>query len=169
MTATFEPDVIAEVTNLDAEFVERILDEECRRGSILTPQISGYRFQHDNWIDALIKTCPPARRRTLHARCLELLWADPASDPRQLAQHAIGAGAALVGAKKLVTLARQAADLAIADYAFGAAAELYEEAARHAAGAERIDLLIRQSDALRFRGRWNEARDVLKRAASLAR
>ena len=167
--AYFEPDVLAEVTNLDAEFVERILDEECRRGSILTPQASGYRFQHDNWIDALINTCPPARRRALHARCLELLWADPASDPRQLARHAVGAGTALVGAKKLVTLASRAADLAVADYAFGAAAELYEVAARHAVSAERIDILIRQSDALRFRGRWDEARGALKRAASLAR
>ena len=164
-----EPDVIAEVTNLDAEFVERILDEECRRGSILTPEASGYRLQHDNWIDALINTCPPARRRMLHARCLELLSADPGSDPRQLARHAVRAGTALVGVKKLVTLARQAADLALADYAFGAAAELYEEAAKHAVGEERIDILIRQSDALRFRGRWDEARDALKRAASLAK
>lgn len=167
--AYFEPDAIAEVTNLDAELVERILDQECRHGSILTSQASGYRFQHDNWIDALINTCPPARRRTLHARCLELLWADPASNPRQLARHAVGAGAALVGAKKLVTLASQAADLAAADYAFGAAAELYEAAARHAVGAERIDILIRQSDALRFRGRWDEARGALKRAASMAK
>ena len=77
---------------------ERVLDGERRHGSVLTPQIPGYRFQHDNWIDALINTCPPARRRTLHARRLELLLADPASDPRQLARHAIGAGAALVGA-----------------------------------------------------------------------
>jgi len=167
--ANIEPNVIAEVTNLDAEFIERILDEERRYGSVLTPQIPGYRFQHDNWIDALINTCPPARRRTLHARRLGVLLADPVSDPRQLARHAIGAGAALVGAKELVTLVRQAADLALADYAFGSAAELYEVAARHAEGAERIDVLIMQSDALRFRGRWDEARDALKQAASLAK
>ena len=167
--ADIEPDVIAAVTNLDADFVERVLDGERRHGSVLTPQIPGYRFQHDNWIDALIDTCPPARRRTLHARRLELLLADPVSDPRQLARHAIGAGAALVGAKELVTLVRQAADLALADYAFGSAAELYEVAARHAQGAERIDVLIMQSDALRFRGRWDKARDALKQAASLAK
>ena len=167
--AEIEPDVIAAVTNLDTDLVERVLDEERRHGSILTPQIPGYRFQHDNWIDALINTCPPARRRTLHARRLELLLADPASDPRQLARHAIGAGAALVGAKELVTLVRQAADLALADYAFGSAAELYAVAARHAEGAERIDVLIVQSDALRFRGRWDEARDSLKQAAALAK
>jgi predicted ATPase len=91
--ADIEPDIIAAVTNLDEDFVERVLDEERRHGSVLTPQISGYRFQHDNWIDALINTCPPARRRTLHARRLKLLLADPAADPRQLARHAIGAGA----------------------------------------------------------------------------
>ena len=169
MDADIEPDVIAAVTNLDADFVERVLDEERRHDSILTPQIPGYRFQHDNWIDALINTCPPARRRALHARRLELLLADPASDPRQLARHAIGAGATLVGAKELVTLVRQAADLALADYAFGSAAELYAVAARHADGTERIDVLIMRSDALRFRGRWDEARDALKQAASLAK
>jgi tetratricopeptide (TPR) repeat protein len=167
--ADIEPDVIAAVTDLDADFVERVLDKERRHGSVLTAQIRGYRFQHDNWIDALINTCPPARRRTLHARCLKLLLADPASDPRLLARHAIGAGAALVGAKELVRMVRQAADLALADYAFGAAAELYEVAARHAEGTERIDVLIMQSDALRFRGHWDEARDALRQAASLAK
>ena len=68
-----------------------------------------------------------------------------------------------------MTLVRQAADLALADYAFGSAAELYEVAARHADGTERIDVLIMQSDALRFRGRWDEARDSLKQAAALAK
>jgi tetratricopeptide (TPR) repeat protein/DNA-binding XRE family transcriptional regulator len=167
--ADIEPDVIAAVANLDADLVERILDEERRHGSVLIPRIPGYRFQHDNWIDALIDTCPPARRRTVHARRLELLLADPSADPRLLARHAIGAGAALVGPKKLVRLVRQAADLALADYAFASAAELYEVAARHANGAERIDMLIMRSDALRFRGRWDEAHDALKHAASLAR
>ena len=164
-----EPAVIASVTNLDPDLVERVLDDERRHGSVLAPQVPGYRFQHDNWIDALINTCLPARRRTLHVRRLELLLADPASDPRLLARHAIGAGAAQVGAEELVRLVRQAADLALADYAFGAAAELYEVAARHAEGAERIDVLIMLSDALRFRGRWDEARDVLKQAASMSR
>jgi hypothetical protein len=46
---------------------------------------------------------------------------------------------------------------------------MYEVAARHAAGEEKIDLLIAQSDALRFRGRWQEARRALEQAASLAR
>jgi tetratricopeptide (TPR) repeat protein len=167
--ADIEPDVIAAVTNLDPGFTERVLDEERRHGSVLMPRLPGYRFQHDNWIDALISSCPPAQRRMVHVRCLELLLADPVSDPRRLARHAIGAGAALVGAKELVTLVRRAGDLALADYAFGAAAELYEAAARHAEGAERIDVLIMQSDALRFRGRWDEARDALKQAASLAK
>jgi tetratricopeptide (TPR) repeat protein len=98
-----------------------------------------------------------------------LLRADPASDPRKLAQHAIEAGGARVSAAELVTLAREAADLNVANYAFGAAAEMYEVAARHAAGEEKIDLLIAQSDALRFRGRWQEARRALEQAASLAR
>jgi transcriptional regulator with XRE-family HTH domain/tetratricopeptide (TPR) repeat protein len=164
-----EPDVIAAVTNLDPDLVERVLDEERQHGSVLAPQVLGYRFQHDNWIDALIKTCPPTRRRTLHMRRLKLLLADPASDPRLLARHAIGTGAALVGAEELVRLVRQAADLALADYAFGVAADLYEVAARHAGGRERFDVLIVLSDALRFRGRWDEAREALKQAASLAR
>ena len=164
-----EPDVIAHITDLSADFVERVLDRERRRGSILTPRISSYRFQHDNWIDALISSCGPAQRRALHARCLALLRADPASDPQQLARHAIGVGPALVGANDLVTLAKKATDVAFRHYAFGDAAKLYEAAARYATGAERIDLLIMQSDALRFRGRWDEAPLLLKQAASLAR
>ena len=164
-----EPGVIARVTGLNAELVERILDREQGDGSILAPRINGYRFQHDNWIDALIEACPAAQRRWLHARSLEVLRAEQASDPRQLARHAIGAGAALVGEGELVTLVREAADLTLADYAFGAAAELYEAAAQYATGEERIDLLIRQSDALRFGGRWEEARGVLKLAATLAK
>ena len=164
-----EPDVVAGITDMAADFVERILEDERRHGSILTPQVASYCFQHDNWIDALVSTCPPDQRRSLHARCLGLLRADPSSDVRQLAHHAMGAGAALVGVTDLMTLTRNAADLAMADYAFGAAAELYDVAARHAAGEERIDLMIRQSDAMRLRGGWGEARGALKRAASLAR
>lgn len=163
------PDVVAHITELPAELVERVLDEERQRGSILTPQISNYRFQHDNWIDALVLSCRPAQRRALQARCLALLRTDPASDPRQLARHALGAGSALVGAHDMVILAKEAADLAYKDYAFGAAAELYEAAARYAVGVERIDLLIMQSDALRFCGMWDEAVLALKQALSLAR
>lgn len=164
-----EPGSIARLTDLDGELVERILEKERRDGSILTPRINGYRFQHDNWVDALIETCPAAQRRGLHARCLEVLRGEQASDPRQLARHAMGAGAGLVGATELVTLVREAADLTLADYAFGTAAELYEAAAQYATRAERIDLLIKQSDALRFGGRWEEARSVLKLAATLAK
>jgi transcriptional regulator with XRE-family HTH domain/tetratricopeptide (TPR) repeat protein len=166
---SIEAEFIARIADHPVEFVERILDQERQRGPILAPQASGYRFEHDNWIDVLVSTCPPAQRRVFHARCLDLLKADPTSDPRQRAWHAIGAGPTLVGAKELVTLAREAADLAVANYAFGVAAELYEAAARNAAGPERIDLLIKQSDSLRFGGRWAQAREALESAASLAR
>jgi transcriptional regulator with XRE-family HTH domain len=163
-----EPSTIARITDMGDELVERILEKERRDGSILTLQINGYRFQHDNWIDALIDICPPPQQRRLHARCLELLRCDAAADPRQLARHAIGADA-LAADRELITLVREAADITLADYAFGAAAELYESAARYAVGVERIDLLIKQSDSLRFGGRWEEARRVLKQAAALAR
>lgn len=164
-----EPAVMARLTGLDQDTVERLLDRERRDGSILAPQVTGYRFRHDNWIDALIGTCPAAEQRKLHERCLELLRDDPAADPRQLARHARGAGAALVGERELTVLLREAADLALTDYAFGVAAELYEQAARYAAGTDRIDLEIKQADSLRFAGRWPQARRVLKRAVEYAR
>jgi transcriptional regulator with XRE-family HTH domain/tetratricopeptide (TPR) repeat protein len=164
-----EPGLVAGVTGRPAHVVERILDAERQRGPILAPQVSAYCFQHDNWIDALITVCPAGHRRALHARCLELLRADPAADPQRLARHAMDAGEALVGAADLGALTRQAADQAVADYAFAAAAEFYAAAAQYSAGADRIDLLIRQADALRFGGRWDEARPVLRLAATLAR
>jgi transcriptional regulator with XRE-family HTH domain/tetratricopeptide (TPR) repeat protein len=161
--------LVAGVTGRPVPAVERILDAERLRGPILAPQVSAYCFQHDNWIDALIAVCPAGQRRALHARCLELLRADPAADPQRLARHAMEAGQALVGPADLVALARQAADQAVADYAFAAAAEFYAAAAQYSDGTDRIDLLIRQADALRFGGRWDEARPVLRLAATLAR
>ena len=166
---SIEPDVIGRLTDLSAEEVEGILDDERRRGVILAPAGHGYRFSHDNWIDALVGSCQAVRRREIHARSLALLHAGRSADPRQLARHALGAGAAMVGDKEIVACARDAADLAIADYAFGTAADLYQQAARHAADAERIDLLIMQADACRFGGQWDKARAALKDAAALAR
>ena len=125
--------------------VERILDAERQRGPILAPVVSAYCFQHDNWIDALVAVCPAGHRRALHARCLELLRADPAADPQRLARHAMEPAQGLVRAADLVALTRQAADQAVADYAFAAAAEFYAAAARYSGGADRIDLLIRQA------------------------
>ncbi len=164
-----DPGAVAAILELPAELVEDVLDQERRHGSILASQVAGYGFQHDNWIDALIDSCPPARRRDMHARCLQRLRTNPAADPQRLARHAIGAGASLVGVNPLVALAREAADVAFADYAFGAAAEWYEVAASYATGPERIGLLIGQADAWRFRGRWKEARDLLRQAAALAK
>lgn len=164
-----EPDLIAEVTALPANSVVQILDHEIEQGTLLTRERPGYRFQHENWIDALEYSCTLEERGSLHARCLTLLRPDPTVDPRRLVRHAVGAGASGVEPAELVALARAAADRNVADYAFGAAAEMYGIAARHAAGAEKIDLLVAQSDALRFRGLWKEARQALKQAASLAK
>jgi tetratricopeptide (TPR) repeat protein/DNA-binding XRE family transcriptional regulator len=160
--------LVAILTELPPDSVELILDAECERGPILSSMGPGCSFQHDNWIDALIASCDLPRRRLLHAQCLAFLRTDQMPDPLRLAQHAIGAGAALVGAKDLAALTRAAADVAFADYAFGKAADLYETAARYAGGEEHVRLLIGQADALRFRGRWDDGRDALKRAASLA-
>ena len=164
-----EPELVARVTGRAYELVEQLLDEERRRGAILISQASSYCFQHDNWIDVLISSCPPARLRALHAQCLALLRDDSTANPRKLVQHATAAGAVFVSTEELARLASQAADLDMADYAFSTAAPMYEVAARHAVGADQVDLLVKQSDALRFSGRWREARAVLQRAASLAR
>lgn len=163
-----DPELVAGVSGQPAGLAEQVLDRERRLGSILTPGASGYRFQHDNWIDVLISSCPPATLRSLHARCLALLRPDPAAEPRRLAWHAIRAGSSHVAKEDIATLARRAADLDIAAYAFSTAARMYEVAARHASGADQVDLMIRGSDALRLCGRWQEARELLHKAASLA-
>jgi transcriptional regulator with XRE-family HTH domain/tetratricopeptide (TPR) repeat protein len=166
--ACVEAELVARIAGQDQEFVERILDEECR-GPILVPQASRYCFQHDNWIDALVDSCPRPRLRTLRARCFVLLRADPASDPRRLLQHALGAGTAHVGPEELVALASQAAELDVANYAFSAAAQRYEVAARYAADSDQVNFMVKQSHALRFCGRWREARGVLQEAARRGR
>jgi hypothetical protein len=66
-------------------------------------------------------------------------------------------------------LASQAAEVHTADYAFSLAAQVYEVAALHSTGADQVDLMVRHADALRFCGRWREARIVLQQAARLAR
>jgi transcriptional regulator with XRE-family HTH domain len=163
-----ETNIIADVAALPRETVADVLDEERKRGTILALQSPGYRFQHDSWIEALIACCPPADLQLLHARCVDQLRTDPASDPRRLAWHATRAGTLHFSRPEVVAFSRTAADFALADYAFGAAAELYEEAARHAVAEDRIDLLVGEADALRFGGGWEKARSVLRQAARLA-
>lgn len=159
---------VAGATDLPAELVEEILDQESKRDSILTFHASGFAFRHDNWIDALVSSCPLDRRHALHSRFLALMREDPAADPIRLAQHAIGAGASLVKPADLMTLAKAAANAASADYAFGVAVNMYEVAIKYAEGRERVELLIEMADALRFRGHWEDARKALRQAVSLA-
>ena len=163
-----DPDLIARVSGHAVDLVVQVLDEERRMGQILTARSSRYRFQHDNWIDVLISSCPPARLRALHAACFAHLRADRA-DPRKLIRHAIEAGTADVGREELTALARQSADQEVTNYAFSSAAHMYEVAAGYAAGVAQADLLIVQSDTLRLCGRWQAARDVLRHAVLVAR
>lgn len=164
-----ETGLIPDVAALPRETVAGILSEERQRGAILAPQTPGYRFQHDSWTEALIACCPAAHLQILHARCLEQLRVSPPPDPQRLAWHATRAGSTHVSAQDIVAFSRAAAAHAMADYAFGAAAEMYEEAARHAEDRDRIGLLIGQADALRFSDSWEKARTALRQAASLAR
>jgi transcriptional regulator with XRE-family HTH domain/tetratricopeptide (TPR) repeat protein len=161
--------LVARVAELRAGEVERVLDEERRHGSILASRLSGYWFQHDSWMDAIAASCPAERLRTLHARCLSQLREDPTCAPQLLARHALAAGAAAVGEQTIVALSKNAAEAALADRAFSAAADFYAAAAQFAEAPERIELLVSQADAWRFGGSWEEARAVLKRAAAQAR
>lgn len=164
-----DPDLVAKVTGYAADLVMQVLDSERRTGQVLNARSSRYRFQHDNWIDALISSCPGVRLRALHAACFALLRADQATDPRKLIRHAIDAGTADVSREELAALASQAAGQEAGNYAFSSAARMYEIAAEYAAGAEQTDFLIKQSDALRLCGRWQAARDVLRQAVLVAR
>jgi len=164
-----EAPLVARVADLQLAEVERILDAERRRESMLMPRVAGYWFQHGSWVDTLVRCCPPGLLRSLHARCLTSLQADPDADALSLARHGIAAGPPLVAAETLVMLARNAAEAALADHAFSAAASFYAAAAQQSQGPDRVRLLISQADALRFGGSWEQARTALKRAASLAR
>lgn len=164
-----DPDLVASVTGHAGDLVVRVLDEERQTGQILTARSSRYRFRHDNWIEVLISSCAPARLRALHAECFARLRTDGAADPRKLIRHATGAGTTNVGRAELAALAGQAADQEMANYAFSSAAYMYELAAGYTAGAGQVDFLIEQADALRFCGRWQAARDVLRHAVVVAR
>jgi hypothetical protein len=164
-----DPDLVARVTGHAGDLVVQVLDEERRTGQVLTAGSARYRFQHDNWIEVLISSCAPGRLRALHAECFALLRADRAADPRKLIRHATEAGATGVSKAELAALASQAAGQEMANYAFSSAAQMYELAAGYAAGAGQVDFLIEQADALRFCGRWQAARDVLRHAVVVAR
>jgi transcriptional regulator with XRE-family HTH domain/tetratricopeptide (TPR) repeat protein len=165
----FASAVLAQVLESTVVDLRRVLDDECRRDAILASHISGYRFNHDNWIDVLAGMCPLAQRRKLHARIFALLREQRVADAHRLAWHAIRAGPELIAESVLASISSQAADQSFADYAFGQASELYEVAAQHSVGTDRIDQLIKQADALRFCGSWDRARDALKTAFVLAR
>jgi AAA ATPase domain len=161
---SIDPSELAFAVDLPIKDIDSSLDQERQQGSILAKRGLEYSFEHESWIDALSELCPLARRSELHAKCLEFLRRNPAVDPRVLARHAIGAGVRLVGVSALVAYTRKAADLAFADYAFGAAVDLYSQAVEHATGETRVKLLIANAEALRFQGRWDEARDRLRAA-----
>ena len=155
--------LVAKLTELPPDSVEQILDAESQRGPILDPTNSSYSFQHDNWIDALSASIQPARRRSLHAQCLAFLRTARIPDPLQLAQHAIGAGTPLVTAAELAAMIQVRRTPRSATTRSVRPRRLYEAATRYAVGEEHVELLIGRAAALRFRGRWEDARGALAR------
>jgi DNA-binding SARP family transcriptional activator/tetratricopeptide (TPR) repeat protein len=174
----FDPDVIDRVSGLMESEVFAGLDEAAAAGLVgAVPETSGrLRFSHILVRDALYEDLPAPRRVRLHgavAEALETLYAaNPEPHLTELAQHYREAGPAL--AEKAIDYAQRAGDRAAAQYG-------YEEAAQHYAGAldmleaaragdpdRMCELLLALGEVQSRAGNGAEAREALRRAATLA-
>jgi DNA-binding SARP family transcriptional activator len=174
----FEPDVIDRVSGLQESDLSAALDEAAAAGLVgAVPEASGrLRFSHILVRDALYENLPAPRRVRLHGAVAEALDALYAANPEphltELAQHYREAGPSM--ADKAIDYAQRAGDRAAAQYG-------YEEAAQHYAGAldmleaarardpdRMCELLLSLGEVQSRAGNGTEAREALRRAATLA-
>ncbi|MCA1832286.1 MAG: AAA family ATPase [Actinobacteria bacterium] len=89
------------------------------------PSIPGrYRFRHALTRESIYEDLIQPDRRSLHARAAEVLAAEPATPPAELARHLLAAGRVVDAAPHCI----RAAEDALARFAFDEAIELYERA-----------------------------------------
>ncbi len=158
---------IAPVALLDAV-------EEATASGILREEPEGYRFSHALLRQAVRDGLSLPRRQQLHLRAaaaIERLYArDLAPQLPALAQHYRLAGPAV--AAQALRYARQAADAALAVYAWEAAVEHWQAALgllEPDAVAERCELLLALGDAQYRAGDRTASRENFRAASDLAR
>jgi DNA-binding SARP family transcriptional activator len=174
----FDPDVLGGVSGLDEDELFRGLEEAAAARLVAgVPESSGHlRFSHILIRDALYEELPAPRRLRLHRAIAEALEARYAGNPEphvaELAHHYLEAGSPL--AEKAIDYAQLAGDRAASQYG-------YEQAARHYSSALRVlettgsgdtnrtcELLLSLGEVQSRAGRGQEAKQALKRAATLA-
>ena len=175
----FAVDVLERVcAEPEGRFLERVDEATVARVIAEVPGARGrMRFSHALVRDALYDRLGAARRARLHRRvgeALEALYAqDPGPHLAELAHHFLEASAA-DEANKAIDYAKRAGDRAASQLA-------HEEAVRHYTSAlhaldatgpgdadRTCELQLALGEALSRAGRSQEAKDVLRRAATLA-
>jgi DNA-binding SARP family transcriptional activator len=174
----FEPAVVEALSGAEDDELDHALEEAVSARLLvgLPKAPSRLRFSHVLIRDALYESIPSPRRVRLHraiGQVLETLYsADPEPHLAELAHHFLAGGTPV--REKAIEYAQRAGDRAASQLA-------HEEAVRHytsalhvldATGSGDADttgkLLLSLGEALSRAGRSSEAKDVLRRAATLA-
>jgi DNA-binding SARP family transcriptional activator len=174
----FDPVVVEALSGAEGDELYRAL-EEAASARLLAPLPNApgrLRFSHVLIRDALYETIPAPRRMRLHraiGQALETLYSEnPEPHLAELARHFLAGGTPV--REKAIEYAQRAGDRAASQLA-------HEEAVRHytsalnvleATGSGDTDrtcaLLLSLGEALSRAGRGSEAKEVLRRAATLA-
>nr|BDT37465.1 ATP-binding protein [Myxococcus sp. MH1] len=142
--------------------------EEPRRRHMLWEEGTRYTFVHDKLREVLLDMLTPQRRRELHRQAARSAAAQPTKDSFELAYHFDAAGEYT----QALPHALVAAELARGRFALESAELNYRIAERGAAGADagtRFRVAAGLGNVLMLRGRYEESRQQLERAQSLAR
>ena len=173
-------DLLADITGRTSAEVQEQVDEGVLAGAFVQGP-HGPVFGHDLYRESVLSTLPAVRRAEVHRRVVDALLARrrrgvPVA-PGDLARHATAAlsgGAAGLDVQDVVGWAREAADLEEVRFAFVEAAALLERVRRAAtragvdlAAADRVDLLVAESDLRLKAGDAPGAHALLEEAWSL--
>ena len=173
----FDPAVLEALSGAEEEVYRALEEAASARLLGVLPNVSGrLRFSHVLIRDALYESIPAPRRVRLHhtiGQALEMLYsANPEPHLAEIARHFLAGGTPV--REKAIEYAMRAGDRAASQLA-------HEEAVRHytsalhvldATGSGDADrtckLLLSLGEALSRAGRSSEAKEVLRRAATLA-
>jgi DNA-binding SARP family transcriptional activator len=174
----FDLDALERVSDLDQDELFAVLEEAvtARLVSDVPGTPGRLRFSHVLIRDSLYEDLPATRRLRLHLAVSEALEAlhDQNLEPHlaELAHHYLQAGSGKV--EKAITYAARAGDRAASQLGYEGATRHYESALRllETAGSgdadRRCELLLSLGDVLSRAGTSSQAKDALRRAATLA-
>ena len=173
----FDPAVVEALSGAEEEVYHALEEAASARLLAGLPNAPGrLRFSHVLIRDALYESIPAPRRMRLHraiGQALEMLYsANPEPHLAEVAHHFLAGGTPV--REKAIEYAKRAGDRAASQLA-------HEEAVRHYTSALHVldatgsgdadrtcELLLSLGEALNRAGRSSEAKEVLRRAATLA-